>query len=168
MADSKVIAMQGLQGVVDDGTREIPIRNKFGKLICNIYIRPSDFSILDRYTSFRESMASVVEPLKNISIKADGTVDATDEQAWDAIKTAQDALNQRLNELFDMDEAQDIFAKRNPFSSVHGKFFCELVIEAIGEVIVRAVSEETEMSKKRMAKYLDNSEVKNEPRSTTD
>lgn len=37
-----------LRGVVDDGTREIPLVNKFGKLICKVYMRPADMSILDR------------------------------------------------------------------------------------------------------------------------
>lgn len=53
-----------LRGIVDDGTREIPLYNKFGRLICNVYIRPADFSIVDRYNTLMRDFASVVEPLK--------------------------------------------------------------------------------------------------------
>ena len=39
------MSIKAYKGIVDDGTREIPIVNKFGKLICNIYIRPADISM---------------------------------------------------------------------------------------------------------------------------
>lgn len=144
-----------LEGVIDDGTREIPIKNKFGKLICNIYIRPGDFSILDRYEKFKKDLSNVVEPLKKLdNIRTDGTAEDGDNESMKALKEAEKNLNGALNYLFDMDEAQDIFKTRNPFSFVHGKFFCEIVIEAIGQIITQVVKEETELSQKRMSKYL--------------
>lgn len=141
-----------LQGVVDDGTREIPIVNKFGKLICNVYIRPSDLSIIDRYEDLVKDFDKIVDPLKNLDIKNDGT--ASLEEDWKILKSVEDNLKQRINELFDMEEADEIFAKRNPFSSIGGEFFCAKVLHALENVIVAAINEEAQLSSERTAKYL--------------
>lgn len=141
-----------LRGVVDDGTREIPLVNKYGKLICNVYIRPADFSIVDRYNDLMKDFDKVVEPLKELNIKNDGTAEFEDD--WKILKSVEADLKDRINTLFDMEEADEIFAKRNAFSSVGGQFFAERVLNALGEVIVTAIEEESEASKKRMAKYL--------------
>ena len=146
------MSIKAYKGIVDDGTREIPIVNKFGKLICNIYIRPADISILDRYNQLTADFSEIVEPLKSLSIKNDGT--AAFDEDWAVLKSVEGELKKRINALFDMDEADEIFAKRSPFSSVGGRFFCENVIEAIGGVIADAVEDEMEMSKRRTDKYL--------------
>lgn len=146
------MSIKEYKGVIDDGTREIPLVNKFGKLICNIYIRPADLSILDRYNQLAADFKSIVEPLKALDIKNDGT--ATFDDDWQVLKSVEDELKRRVNALFDMDEADDIFAKRSPFSSVGGKFFCESVIEVIGDIIVEAVEDEMKLSKQRTDKYL--------------
>lgn len=152
------MAIKQFKGVIDDGTREISLVNKFGKLICKIHIRPSDFSILDRLGTLQSDMPKILKPLKNIGIRNDGT--ATFEQDWQLMKSVEVELYKRIDELFDMDEANEIFAKRNPFSSVGGRFFCEIVIETIGNLIVDAVNEEMELSKARTDKYL--KDVRNE------
>lgn len=144
--------IKAYKGIIDDGTREIPLVNKFGKLICNIYIRPADLSILDRYKQLTADFSDIVEPLKDLDIKNDGT--ATFDADWQVLKSVETELKRRINALFDMDEADDIFAKRNPFSSVGGKFFCESVIEVIGNIIAEAVEDEMELSKRRTDKYL--------------
>lgn len=141
-----------LKGIIDDGTREIPIENKFGKLICNIYIRPGDLSIIDRYNEVIKELPDIVKPLEDLSIKNDGTAAADAE--WEVIKQVEEKLYEMLDYLFDMDEAADIFAKRNPFSSVNGRFFCELVIEAIGGIIEKAITKEAEKTQRRTDKYL--------------
>lgn len=141
-----------LKGVIDDGTREIPLYNKFNKLICNIYIRPADFSIVDRYNKLVKEIPEITKPLESISIKNDGTPEFDAE--WEIIKQAEKTLKDKINELFDMDEADDIFAKRNPFSSVGGEFFALRVINGIQSIISEAIEEEAKASKKRMSKYL--------------
>lgn len=146
------MSIKQYKGIIDDGTREIPLMNKFGKLICNIYIRPADLSILDRYNQLTADFKDIVEPLKKLEIKNDGT--AVFDTDWQVLKAVEAELKQRINALFDMDEADDIFAKRNPFSSVGGKFFCESVIEVIGNIIVEAVEDEMALSKSRTDKYL--------------
>ena len=142
-----------LSAVVDDGTREVRLENTFGKEICKVYFRPADYSILDRYNDLMDSFDDMVEPLKHISIKNDGTAEF--EKDWAILKQVEASLKERINTLFDMEEADAIFATRNAFSSVGGQFFCFHVLSALGGVIERAIAEEAALSEKRMAKYLE-------------
>lgn len=141
-----------LQGVVDDGTRELRLVNKFGKEICTIHIRPSDVSIVDRYEALVSDLENILQPLIKVGIKNDGS--AAIEDGWDTLKKVEAELKDRLNFLFDMDEADKIFATRAPFSSVGGEFFCVRVINALGAVIENAITEEYAASGQRMSRYL--------------
>lgn len=155
MADfSKIVNFDGgIKGVVDDGTQAIPIENKFGKKICTIYIRPGDYSIIDRYKQVENALPGIVEPLKNMGINNDGTAEF--EKDWELLKSVERDLYTQLNYLFDMDEAAQIFENRNPFSSVRGTFFCEIIIEVIGDIIANGVQAESEQVQRRTEKYLD-------------
>lgn len=142
-----------LRGVVDDGTREIPLVNKYGKLICNIYIRPADcLSLLDRYEALMGDFENIIKPLAEIDIKADGS--AAYDAGREVLRGVEAELKRRINELFDMEEADDIFSKRNPFSSVGGEFFVTRVLQALGDVVVAAVKEEAALSQQHTEKYL--------------
>lgn len=141
-----------LRAVIDDGTREVPIVNKFGRLVCKVYFRPADISIIDRYNSLIKDFDKIVKPLEDLDIKNDGT--ATFEKDWEVLKKVELELKRKIDELFDMEEADEIFAKRNPFSSVGGHFFAEVVLNALGEVISQAIDEEAKLSKQRTDKYL--------------
>jgi hypothetical protein len=94
----------------------------------------------------------IVKPLENLEINNDGT--ATFEKDWEVLKKVELDLKQKFDELFDMEEADEIFAKRNPFSSVNGHFFAEIVLVALGEVINKAIDEEAKLSEQRTSKYL--------------
>lgn len=145
-----------LRGVIDDGTQEIPLVNKFGKLICTVYIRPADFSIIDRYNKFMADFEQLIKPLEELSISNDGTATLGDD--WPVLKSVEAELKKRINELFDMEEADAIFATRNPFSSVGGEFFCLRVLQALEGIIAEVIDEEAKLSQKRMSKYLSDAE----------
>ena len=93
-----------LHGIVDDGTREIPLVNKYGKTICTVYMRPADFSIVDRYNALMQNFNDVVKPLTELSIRNDGTAEF--EQDWQVLKAVEANLKQKINELFDFDVVQ--------------------------------------------------------------
>ena len=142
-----------MKRIIDDGTIELTLENKFGKRICAVHIRPADLSIIDRLNSLKDDFSEIVEPLKECDINADGT--AKFESQWAIVKKAEAALIDRLNVVFDMDEAADIFTTRSPFSSVHGVFFAESVINELGMVVSEAIEKENKESAERMRKYLD-------------
>jgi len=136
----------------DDGTREITLRNLYGKVICQVHFRPADWSILDRLESLRTDFPEIVKPLEKININANGT--ASVEKDWATMKSVQEALIDRLNQLFDMDDCGEIFKNRSAFSSVNGKFYAEIVIETLGNIVLEAVEKEMKASKARTDKYL--------------
>ena len=138
--------------VFDDGTREIVLRNKFERIICKVHFRPADFSILDRLNLLKTDFKEIVKPLKQININANG--EAAFQKDWAIMKGVEAALIDRLNALFDMDDCGEIFKNRLAFSSVNGKFYAELVIEALGNIVIDAVNEEMEKSKARTDEYL--------------
>ena len=138
--------------VIDDGTREIRIENKYGEEICKVHIRAGDYSILDRYQTVMNDIPNILKPLYNTGIKADGTGEF--EQDWKVIKEVETALLDRMAELFDSDDVRQIFKKRNPFSSVGGQFFAMIVLNGLGAEMARVVEEENKLSEKRMSKYL--------------
>lgn len=147
MPDNKTLCM-----VIDDGTKEVRLVNTFGKEICKIYIRPTDLSILDRYKALMGDFEDIVKPLADLDLKNDGT--ASIDEDWPKLKQVEDELKRRLNALFDMEEADAIFAKRSPFASVGGKFFVQHVLDALGGVIEQALAEEAKAAEARTSKYL--------------
>ena len=138
--------------VIDDGTKEIILKNRFGTEICKLHIRAGDVSIVDRFMAMRDSFADILKPLSDVSISSDG--EATLEQDWAKIKRVEAAAKAKINELFDMDEADNIFEKRSPFSSINGKFFIEIVLDALGSIIQQQINREAELSMQRTKKHL--------------
>lgn len=135
---------------IDDGTKEYTIVNQYGKEICKIHFRPADLSLLDRYNAVSAEMVNALEPLREISLKADGTTD----ESLDALKKAEETVIGKINELFDSDDAADIFKTRRAFSTVGGRFFCEVVLAAIGDVIAAEFEKEAQATRDRIGKYL--------------
>lgn len=156
--------------VVDDGTREVPILNKFGKEICKIYFRPTDYSIIDRYNKVMARLNGVLEPLSGIALERDGS--AQNDSDWELLKSVEKRLKEEINFLFDMDEADAIFSTRDPFSSVHGEFFCTNVLNALGEFIKAAFEEEARLASERISEYTsdlpEESEVNEDAGATSD
>lgn len=140
---------------LDDGTREITLVNTYNKVICKFHFRPSDISILDRYQLLTKDFDKIVEPLRQIGIRADGTADDSVENGWAILKKVEETLIQRINALLDTDDASEIFRVRNAFSSIGGRFFVEHVIDAIGKVITSYMEEEAELTRQRIAPYTD-------------
>lgn len=141
---------------LEDGTKEITLVNPFGKVICKLHIRTGDISIYDRYQALMANFDSIVRPLAEIDLNANG--EATFEDKWETVKKVEANFKQKLNELLDMDEADAIFATRKPFSSVNGRFFAEHVIDVLGQVVAAAIEEETKLSAERVRKHLEDIE----------
>ena len=152
--------------VIDDGTRAIPVENQYGQPICTIHIRPADISILDRYTAMRDGLTEMLKPLEGIGLNADGTAEF--EKDWEKLKAVEAAFIERLNNLLDTTESARIFENRNPFSAVGGRFFCENVLDAMGDLIAKAIEDEAAQTQKRIAKYLpEGSDDAGQPAETT-
>ena len=130
---------------IDDSTKEYKIENQYGKEICRIHFRPADLALLDRFEH-------VSDTLQDRVLKSDGS--PADDQGWDALKEAETAVIAKFNELLDADDLGEIFKTRSPFSAVGGRFFCEIILSAIGDVIVKEIEKEAAATQKRLAKYM--------------
>lgn len=139
---------------VDDGTREVTLVNTYGMVICRLHFRTGELAIMDRFNALTDDLPKIVEPLEKVSMNADGSAVDSDE-GWTVVKQVEDAIKQRINELLDMDEADEIFKTRSPFSSIGGVFFVERVLNALGEAITVQIKEEAALSQARIAKYVD-------------
>ena len=172
MLDPKKIQPNGRNVfTVDDGTREVTLVNTFGKVICRIHFRTGEIAIMDRFNALTHDLPEMLKPLQQVDIKADGTA-ADADKGWAVIKKVEGMLKQRINALLDMDEADEIFKTRSPFSSVGGVFFVERVLDAIGDAITAQIKEETALSQARIAEYTDdvtgNNEVKGDAGTTAE
>ena len=139
---------------IDDGTREVTLVNTYGKVICRLHFRTGELAIMDRFNALTEDLPKIVEPLERVNLNPDGNTDENDD-GWAVLKQVEGAIKQRINALLDMDEADEIFKTRSPFSSIGGVFFVERVLNAIGEAITAQIKEEAALSQARIAKYVD-------------
>lgn len=139
--------------VVDDGSVKVPIRNKHGDEIGVFFFRPTDFGIIDRFNNLAESFDKIVEPLENINIKPDGTVDEKNEAEYDAMKEAEKRLYTACDALFDGNMSEAFFGKMHPFSPIGGKFYCENVLSAVGSFISRQFAKEVKKVNSRVDRY---------------
>ena len=138
---------------IDDGTREYTLVDTYGREFCKLYLRPSDYSIMDRYNTLLEDLESVLAPLADIGVTAEGEAASDDKDDWAKFKAVEAEIIRRLSVVLDTD-ASVIFEKRNAFSPVGGRFFCEVVLEALGEVIAGAIKEESAKTQARLGKYM--------------
>ena len=139
---------------LDDGTREITLVNSYNQIICKFHFRPSDISIMDRYKALTADFDKITEPLKNININPDGTTDENNDTEWAVLRQVEGTLIQRINNMLDSKDADEIFRTRNAFSLIGGRFFVSHVIDMLGNVISAYLEKESELMNKHLEKYL--------------
>jgi len=138
---------------VDDGSRRVPIRNTNGDEIGVFIFRPTDLGIIDRFNAMADEFDRITEPLEKVNVKPDGTADATDEEQVKALHEAEERLFKAIDRLFDGNASEAFFGKMNPFSPVNGKFYCEIMLEAVREFINGEFDAEAKRIDARIGKY---------------
>ena len=146
MSDNKNFSIE-----LDDGKVKVPINNKYGEEIGVFYFRPTDINILERYKKVADEFGEILKPLENFNLETDGT--SNDVGGMEALNQARTKLFELCNYLFDGDMAEAFFGKMNPFSPVDGKFYCENVLNAVGNFISNQFKTETEQLNARVSKY---------------
>lgn len=137
--------------ILDDGTRELTINNKYGQEICKLHVRTGDIGIIDRYNGLLKDFDKIIEPISKVNMKSDGT--SSFEEDWEIIKSVEKELIDRLNIMFDTQDISKLFETRNAFSTIDGTFYVEKVIEMLGNVVSEAIAKETERTQQRISKY---------------
>lgn len=139
--------------VIDDGSVEVPIKNKLGKVIGVFCFRPTDIGIIDRFNSLADDFDSVIAPLESVNINSDGTVDEKNEAEYAAMQEAEKLLYAACNKLFGGNMSEAFFGKMHPFSPIGGKFYCEKALEAVGAFISSQFDAEVKKISARVDKY---------------
>lgn len=151
MADEKKVVFSGI--TVDDGSVDVPIRNKQQEVIGTFVFRPTDIGILERYDKVVGDFDKITAPLESVNIKADGTVDEKNEAEMAALKEAEQRLYEACNYLFGGNFAEAFFGKMHPFSPVNGRFYCENALNAVGQYISVQFEREVKKINTRVERY---------------
>ncbi len=128
---------------VDDGTVEVPIRNKRGEQVGKFYFRPTDVGIINRYNEMVSKFDEITKPLESININPDGTADEADQTQVDALNEATRRLYEVCDYMFGGNMSEAFFGSMNPFSPVSGAFYCEHAIAGVGNFISAQMEAET-------------------------
>ena len=140
--------------VIDDGARKVPIVNLEGEELGVFYFRPTDMAIIDRYNEAIVKLDTVLAPLKDVGINAEGeAMDPEDEAAVKALHEAEERLNEICDYIFGGNMSEAFFAKMHPFSPVGGYFFCERALEMVGSFIADQFQKETQKVSSRVVQY---------------
>ncbi|MCI6173149.1 MAG: hypothetical protein MR671_02695 [Clostridiales bacterium] len=136
---------------VDDGSERVPIKNTFGDEIGVFYFRPTDLRMLDRYNEVAGKFGEITAPLQQIGINADGT--AEDPQQEEALHEAEKRLDEMVDYIFGGNAAEAFFGKMHPFSPINGVFYCENVLDALGDYIGARFDREADKVSDRVSQY---------------
>lgn len=139
--------------VVDDGYRRVPIYNTDGEETGYFKFNPTDVNIINRYNKMAKGFDAIVEPLTAVPDAPEGEDDGNDGLRMEAVEQATERLYEAVNTLFDADAASAFFGKVHPFSPVDGRFYCEVVLEAVGKYISDQFKQETTKIERRVSKY---------------
>ena len=151
MADEKNMKFNGIS--VDDGSVNVPVRNLQGEDVGVFVFRPTDIGILDRFDKVVKDFDKITEPLENVNIAPDGTVDEKNEAERAAMKEAEQRLYGACNYLFGGNFAEAFFGKMHPFSPVKGRFYCENALNMVGEFISAQFEREVKQINNRVERY---------------
>ena len=139
--------------VVDDGRRKIPIRNKLGEEVGIFVFQPTDVGIIERYNDLVTKLPEITAPLEHVNINPDGTANSDSPAEVEALREATKRLFEACDYMLGGNASEAFFGQVNPFSPVDGNFYCENVLNKIGEFISQQHDRETKKIAKRIAKY---------------
>ena len=137
--------------VVSDGRKRVRIQNQFGEDIGVFMFNPTDINIVNRYNEVAEQFSEVVAPLNGASIDKDG--EAADEESIELLNTAENRMIELIDYVINGDCRKAFFGKTQIFSPSDGKFYCENVLEAIGNYISMKFDKELHAISSRVDKH---------------
>lgn len=141
--------------VIDDGTVEEHLYNKFGEVIGTFRFRPTDIDIFNRYDEFVDKLGDILKPLEKIGINPDGSAVKDDEvDSLSLLNKVREELFKAFNYIFNSDSAaQAFFGNIHPFSIVNGSFYCEQALEVLGNYISKSFEVEVKKVDKKFDRY---------------
>ena len=122
---------------IDGGVERCVLRDKSGKDMGSFSFTPTDLSLIGKMTELGESIDEIIKPLQ--SVPAGESL-----EGYGALEEATRRLYSVLDRLFGEGTGHELFREITPFSRVHGKFYCERAMEAVGTYVAQRMAEEIE------------------------
>lgn len=155
--EEKIMAEQlknnGFGIVIDDGSIEEKIYNKFGEEIGKFRFRPTDLNMITRFNEVIADFEKITEPLEHLNINSDGSLGEHTDDELKVFNQCTENLFEKLNYIFAADMAKSFFGVVHPFSIINGYFYCENAIEGLGKYISARFDSETKKINRRVNKY---------------
>ena len=139
--------------IIDDGKKEIPVKNKLGEVLTVLRFRTTDINILERSEKAQNSVNCAVKKLSNVKIKSDGTGESSIDT--ELLSQAENEVREQINYIFGDDVCSELFNSCNPFSPVGGRFFVEGILDVLVKIINNEISRQQE---EHIRKYTDDLE----------
>ena len=137
--------------VIDDGRIDIPIRNQLGETIGMFRFNPTDINIVNRYNEAAEKIEEVVKPLIDYDISSKGEGETP--QAIVALNEAEERLTDIMDYVFGGKTKEAFFGETHAFAPTNGKFFCEVIFDALGTFIEKKFAAETKRMSTRLQSH---------------
>lgn len=139
--------------IIDDGKKEIPVKNKFGETLAVLRFRITDVNIIKRAEQAEKGIMEAVKCLEDVKINSDGT--AENSLDIELLTDTEIKIKEQINYIFNDDVCSDLFKTCNPFSPIRGRFFAEIVVEMLVKIINNEMSRQQE---EHIRKYTDDLE----------
>ena len=122
----------------DAGLVKVPVKDRTGKELCVLTLRPSDPGIAERYDALKIVANEVVDFLRSgISLTPDGALaPGSDTAQGNALSEAENRICAAVDYVFGDGVSKAFFQIQRPFASVNGEFFCKNVVVALGEYVI--------------------------------
>ena len=144
----------GMNIVVDDGSRRVPICNTSGEEIGAFTFHPTDLGIIERFNNMTRQYDDIIAPLAALEGVEDEEMVLTDPKYVDALNEASRRMHAAVDTLLGSEGAAEaFFGRMNPFSPVDGEFYCTGVLNALGTYIGAQFEAETAKLSGKAKKY---------------
>lgn len=137
--------------VVSDGRVRVRIQNQLGESIGVFKFNPTDLNIINRYNEVADQFGDVVKPLQDVSITAEG--EAAEEAGIEALNQAENRMIELLDYVINGNSREAFFSKTHIFAPTDGVFYCENVLNKIGEYISMKFDSEVKKVNARVTRH---------------
>ena len=131
--------------VVDAGSREIPVWDTLHQRIGTLRYNPTDLNMVNRFNEVAEKFDKILAPFTD----ANGTGDGED--SVKIMNEATEKLIEALDYVLASDSRAAFFSVVNPFSPTDGVFYCERVMDQLGNFITKVFGAEATKLNRRVA-----------------
>lgn len=139
--------------IIDDGKKEIPVKNKLGEVLAVLRFRTTDVNIIERAQQAEKNITEAFKPLYEMDLNPDGT--AKNETDMSKLADVEKCIKDEINYVFNDDVSSDLFKKCSPFSPIGNKFFFENVIDALFNIVYKEMNKQHE---EHIRRYTDDLE----------